>query len=57
METLTTSAAATTAGRITVQDSTVAAAWNLTDWQWSVLTDTERADLRSRVAYAPNFKA
>lgn len=53
---MTASALATTATQITVQDSHVASQWNFTDWQWSTLTDTERADYRSRVVFAPNFK-
>ena len=42
---------------VSVQDGVVAEAWGLTDWQWSVLTDSQRADYRDRVVYAPNFKA
>lgn len=40
---------------VTVQDGVIAGAWGLTDWQWSTLTDSARADYRDRVVYAPNF--
>lgn len=43
--------------RITVQDANTATLWGLTDWQWSTLTDTERADYRDRIVYAPNHTA
>ena len=46
-----------TRSTVTVQDGVVAEAWGLTDWQWSVLTDSQRTDYRDRVVYAPNFKA
>lgn len=46
-----------TAARITVQDVYAAKMWGFTDWQWTALTDSERADYRDRIAYADNFSA
>lgn len=43
--------------RITVQDAYMARQWGFTDWQWSNLTDSDRADYRSRIVYAPGFSA
>lgn len=43
--------------RVSVQDSEMAREWGFSDWGWSALSDAERADLRSRIVYAPGFKA
>lgn len=40
---------------VSAEDSFTAAAWGFTDWQWAALTPTERVELRSSVAYAPNL--
>ena len=45
----------TAAPLVTVQDGVIAEAWNLTPAQWAALTNSERADLRNRVIYAPNL--
>jgi len=42
---------------ITVQDSLIATAWNLTSWQWVTLTEDERRDRRDRIVFAPFFNA
>lgn len=47
----------TVVGSITVQDSNMATQWGFTDWQWAALTDSDRADYRDRIVYAPNFSA
>lgn len=57
MSIFTASAPTTPAARITVQDALMAQQWGFTDWQWSALTDSERADYRDRIVYAPNFNA
>lgn len=40
---------------VSAEDSFTAAAWGFTDWQWAALTQAERVELRSSVAYAPNL--
>lgn len=40
---------------LTVQDSYIASLWGFSDWQWAAMTDKERVELRSSVAYAPNL--
>lgn len=42
---------------LTIQESdrAVAQAWGFTDWQWAAMTQTERVEMRTSVAYAPNL--
>jgi hypothetical protein len=37
-------------------DSHVAAAWGLTNWEWSILTDSQRFTYRERIAFVHNLK-
>jgi hypothetical protein len=45
------------AATLTDQDAFIATAWELTPWEWAVLTDSRRVELRDRIAYAPNKSA
>ena len=45
------------AATVTVQDGAIAEAWNRSLTEWAALSDSERRDLRNRVAYAPNLSA
>lgn len=40
---------------VTVQDGVIAEAWGYSLTAWAQLTDSERADMRSRIVYAPHF--
>lgn len=48
-------AAATPAPALDSNESAYAAAWGLTDEQWSAATVEARRDMRDRVVFAPNF--
>jgi hypothetical protein len=41
---------------LSTEDSNTAAAWQLTAWQWTTLTEVERVNLRDRIAFAPALK-
>lgn len=38
-------------------DAAVAAAWGISPYSWMMLSDSNKADYRDRIVYAPNFGA